>query len=146
MPANTIPIFPLAPNISWGKITAANTATDGTGTTVLLFTAGANGARIDQITVRPLGTNVVTVLRVFVNNGSVTTTAANNSLAFERTIVANTISQVAESTGYDLFLEKDGGAVTLPPIPYLPAGYKIYGSVGTVIAAGIQVTVFGGDY
>jgi hypothetical protein len=146
MPANTLPIFPITPKISFGKVDTANTALDGTGTTVLLFTAGANGARIDQITVEHLGTNVATVLRLFVNNGADPTTATNNSLNFERTIVANTISQEAESVGYDLTLEKDGGSLTLPPIPYLPATYRVYGSVGTTIAAGVQVTVFGGDY
>jgi hypothetical protein len=146
MPANTTPIFPLTPNVAFGKVLAVNTATDGTGTVVLLFTAGSNGSRIDQITVQHLGTNVATVLRIFVNNGSVPTTATNNTLNFERTILANTISQTAESVRYDLTVEKDGGATTLPPILYLPAGYRIYGSVGTVVSAGLQVTVFGGDY
>ena len=32
MPANTSPIFPLVPNVAWGKLTTANTAKDGTGT------------------------------------------------------------------------------------------------------------------
>jgi hypothetical protein len=146
MPANTLPIFPITPNVSFAKVDTANTDTDGTGTTVLLFTAGANGARIDQIKVRPLGTNVATVLRLFVNNGSDPSTAANNALTHETTIAASTISQEAADADYDITIEKDGGALTLPPIPYLPATYRVYGSVGTTIAAGVLVTVFGGDY
>jgi len=83
MTANTQPIFPLTPKVSWGTVTTANTAKDGTGTVVTVFTAGADGSRIDQIKVRALGTNVATVIRFFVNNGSTNATAANNSLVHD---------------------------------------------------------------
>ena len=74
MAANTIPIFPLTPKVSWGKvITADATAAknhDGTSATaILLFTAGVNGARIDEIRAVALGTNIATALRIFINNG-----------------------------------------------------------------------------
>lgn len=144
MPANTTPIFPLTPKTSWGKVTAANTATDGTGTTVEVFAAGTNGARIDQIKVRALGTNVATVLRLFVNNGLTPATAANNSLIHETTIAATTLTQTAALVDNDITISK--GSDVVPPIQALPPGYKIYASVGTVIAAGLQVTVSGGDY
>lgn len=144
MPVNTIPIFPLTPKLSWGTVATANTAKDGTGTQVTVFTAGVNGARIDQIKVRALGTNVATVLRFFVNNGSDNATAANNSLAHETTIAATTLSEVAALTDYDITLTK--GTDVFPPIPYLPAGYKINVTIGTTIAAGLQVTCWGGDY
>lgn len=144
MPANTIPIYPITPKASWGTITAANTAKDGTGTVITAFTAGANGSRIDKIRVRALGTNVATVLRFFVNNGSASTTAANNSLVFEKTIAATTLSEVSELADYDLM--DSSGSVPVPPIPFLPAGYKINIAIGTAVAAGLQVTVFGGDY
>jgi hypothetical protein len=145
MTANTQPLFPNVMNVSFGKVLAANAATDGTGTVVLLFTAGANGSRIDQIKLRHLGTNVATVLRLFINNGSDPTVATNNSLAHEKTIALNTLSQAAESLEYDITITKNT-TETACPIPYLPAGYKIYGAVGTVLAAGIQVTVHGGNY
>lgn len=145
MPANTTPIFPITPKASWGKVTAANTATDGTGTTVLVYTAGANGSRIDQIKARALGTNVATVLRLFVNNGSDPATAANNSLIHEKTIAATTLSQTAELVD-NLITISVNSTETVPPIQALPAGYRIYASVGTAIAAGLQVTVSGGDY
>lgn len=145
MPANNNPIFPIAPKVSWGKVTAANTATDGTGTTVAVFTAGANGARIDQIKVRALGTNVATVLRLFVNNGSDPAVATNNSLIHETTIAATTISQTAALTD-NLITVTVNTTETVPPIQALPAGYKILASIGTAVAAGLQVTVSGGDY
>lgn len=50
MPANTAPIFTLTPEAATCTIAAANTARDGSGTLVDLFTSGANGSRIDFIT------------------------------------------------------------------------------------------------
>lgn len=141
---NTTPIFPLTQNVSWGTLTTANTAKDGTGTVATLFTAGANGSKIDQIKVRALGTNVATVLRLFVNNGSANSTAANNTLIHEVTIAATTLSEVAALVDTDIVITK--GADTVVPIPYLPAGYKIMATIGTTVAAGLQMTVHGANY
>ena len=144
MPANTSPIFPLTPDVSWGTLTAANTAKDGTGTVVTLFTAGANGSRIDQIKARALGTNVATVLRLFINNGLTNATPANNTLIHEVTIPATTLSEVAALADNDITITR--GSDTLVPIPYLPAGYKINATIGTAVAAGLAVSICGGDY
>ena len=147
MPANTTPIFPLTPKVSFGKVLAANTNYDGTGTAgqkAVIFTAGSNGARIDQIRARALGTNTTTVLRIFVNNGSDNTVATNNTLVQEATITGTTASQVAALA--DNLLTVTVGADTVPAVLYLPAGYTIIASVGTVITSGIQVTVHAGDY
>lgn len=145
MAANTIPIFPVTPNVSWGNLAAANTAKDGTGTVTTVFTAGTNGSKIDQIKVRALGTNVATVLRFFVNNGSSNATATNNSLIHEVTVAATTLSEVAALTDNDITITKNSGEV-ICPIPYLPAGYKINCTIGTAVAAGLQVTVHGANY
>lgn len=145
MPANTTPIFPLTQKVSWGTLTAANTAKDGTGTVVTVFTAGANGSRLDQVKVRALGTNVATVLRFFVNNGSANTTATNNSLIHEVTIPATTLSEVAALSDTDVTITKNT-TETAVPIPYLPAGYKLNVTIGTAVSAGLQVTVHGADY
>jgi hypothetical protein len=81
MVANTAPIFTDIPNIGFAPaITAANTNKDGTGTVDLVFTAGADGAFLQKLKIRPKGTNVATVLRVFLNNGATPTTATNNML------------------------------------------------------------------
>ncbi|MBI4856174.1 MAG: hypothetical protein HY818_05485 [Acetobacterium woodii] len=144
MAANLQPIFPLTPKVSWGTVATANTVKDGTGTVVTAFTAGVNGSKIDQIKVRALGTNIATVLRIFVNNGSANTTAVNNTLIHEVTISATTLSEVAALTDTDVTITK--GSDVVVPIPYLPAGYKINVAIGTTIAAGLQVTVHGADY
>lgn len=145
MPANTSPIFPLTPKTSWSTVATANTAKDGTGTVVTVATAGANGARVDQIKVRAAGTNVATVMRFFINNGSANTTATNNTLVHEATIAATTLSEVAALADNDILIAKEGAA-SVPPIPYLPAGYKINVTIGTTVAAGLHVTVHYGDY
>lgn len=135
MAANINPIFPLTPKISWGTLTTANTAKDGTGTIVSVFTAGANGARLDRIKVRSTGTAVATVLRIFINNGQDATVAANNTLYLETTIAATTLSETAALA--DNIIAMD---VTLP------AGYSVTCTIGTTVAASLAVTAEGGDY
>lgn len=137
MPANFNPVFPLTPVTTFpaAAITSANTAKDGTGTVHLIFTAGADGGRIDYIKVRALGTNVATVMRVFVNNGSANTTAANNALFMERTIAATTLSEVAELAD-----------TVIPMNISLLATHRIYVVIGTAVAAGLMPTGVGGNY
>ena len=69
MAQNINPVFLLVPVVSWGTLmTAANTAMDGTGTVVTIFTADAtNGGRCDEIRFKAAGTNVTTVARIFIN-------------------------------------------------------------------------------
>ena len=140
MAQNTSPVFPLVPVVSWintGAVTA-NTTTDLTAGTNYNsgFTANAtNGSRVDFIRVRTLGTNSQTVMRVWINNGSTTATAANNTLFFERTLAATTVSQTAEQID-----------VMVPMNVSLPVGHKIYYTFGTAVAAGYSIQVVGGDY
>lgn len=140
MAQNTSPIFPLVPVVKWlntGAITA-NTTTDLTAGTIYdsTFTAKAvDGSRVDFIRARTLGTNVATVVRIWLNNGSATSTAANNTLFFERTLPATTVSQTAEQID-----------IMIPMNVSLPAGYRIYYTFGTAVAAGYSMQVIGGDY
>lgn len=144
MAANTTPIFPLTPNVSFGKVTTADATAaknhDGSSSgAVLIFTAGANGARVDEIQAQHLGTNVATALRIFINNGSDPTTATNNVLYKDVTAAANTISEEAGLTPISIVAASSSALV-------LPAGYRLYATVGTTIAAGLAITVIGGDY
>lgn len=136
MVANVNPIFTDIPNIGFAPaITAANTAKDGTGTTDLIFTAGADGAFVQKLKIRPKGTNVATVLRVFLNNGATPATATNNMLFDEVGLPATTNSEVAAIVGNEL-----------PMNIALPAGWRIYVAIGTAVAGGYAVTAVGGDY
>jgi len=137
MAANTNPIFTLAPRTSWGTttITTANTAKDGTGTVLGVFTAGTNGSYVQRIRFRPAGTNVQTVARLFINNGSTNGTAANNILFDEITIAATTLSETTSQSTFEI------------PLNFaLPAGYVLNVTIGTSIAAGLYVSAIGGDY
>ena len=138
MAANTAPIFSLLGDVQWGATTiaTANTAKDGTGTVLNVFTADAtNGGFVQRIRFRAAGTNVATVARVFINNGSTNATAANNILFDEITLAASTLSEVAALAVYEL------------PLNFaLPPGYKINVTLGTTVVAGYFISVIGGKY
>jgi len=138
MAANTAPIYTKEGDIQWiGGITTANTTTDlTTGTSYLAFTADAtNGGYVQKIRFRSAGTNVATVARVWINNGSTTGTATNNTLFDEISLAASTVSQTSALAVYEL------------PLNFaLPLGYKIYITLGTTVAAGYHATVIGGKY
>lgn len=140
MPANTSPIFSVAPDIQWttSAMTAANTTKDLTsGTIYLAFTAGLNGSYVQRIRFRTLGTNsAATVGRVWINNGSATGTAANNTLWDEISLPATTNTEIAAQANYEL------------PLNFgLPPSYTIYVTLGTAPnTAGWQASIIGGDY
>lgn len=144
MAINTIPIYSKVGQISWtaALLKTANTAMDGTGTVVTLFTAGADGARIERIRSKAAGTNVATVLRIFINNGSDPATPANNILYAEKTIAATTASNAAALLTNELPDTTDTTAFPL----VLPAGYKILATIGTTVATGLYVSVIGSSY
>jgi len=160
MAVTATPIFAQVPNV--GALNAIlstamtnTTAFDGTMATgtamALAYTSGANGSRVDQITCRfastngatASGTSAATVVRFWINNGSVNTTATNNIFLGEVALPATAVTALGTTAliVYNL---------TLPPGGLnLPATYRIY--AGTTVAAGgtaiaIAVNAFGGDY
>ena len=137
MSANLNPIFVGTPVTGIGTaITAANTATDGTGTVITVFTAGSAGGYVRRLRIKALGTNVASVLRIFVNNGSTQATAANNSLIGEIPLAISTASNVAAiGPDYEYVLNL-----------VLAASYTINVCIGTAAAAGWIVTAEGGSY
>jgi hypothetical protein len=136
MAGNTAPIWSRVADDQWITLATANTALDGTGTVAVVFTADAtNGGYASVINLEHLGTNIATVLRIFENNGSTNTTAANNILRYEITMPANTLSQVAASIPQIITVNRA-----------LPPGYRFLATVGTTIAAGIAASVSAGKY
>jgi hypothetical protein len=108
---------------------------DGTGTVTTVFTAGANGSYLQRLICRPVGTNVASVLRVFLNNGSANSTQANNVIIAEAALPASTANAAGALV-----------PVELPLNFAIPAGYKLNVALGTTIAAGVRVCCVGGDY
>jgi len=138
MVANTDPIFGLDIKNSWtGSITTADTSYTAPSTNGLLcYTAGANGAVLFRIVAKALGTNIQSVARVFVNNGSTFATAGNNCFITEFTLPATTASNTT---------------VTSPDIQFvlnlrMQAGYRVYVAIGTTVAAGWNFFGEGVDY
>lgn len=107
-------------------------ATPATGTIVA---DPINGCRIEKLVFQPLGTNVATVARAFLNNGQASTSAANNTYIDDVTLAASTLSEVAAMAGTELTLN-----VVVPPF------HKINVTIGTTVAAGYAVYAVAGGY
>lgn len=160
MPVTATPIFAQAQNV--GALNAlvrtamTNTkAFDGTeavGTAMaLVYTAGANGSRIDQIVCRFASTNgttasgvsTATLVRFWINNNSVNTTATNNILLGEVAIPATTVASLGATALTPYFVSLPLGGLNIP------AGFRIYGGL-TVATGGTNISIamsaFGGDY
>lgn len=129
------PQYTTTPNVSADTETTANNVYDGTGTVGTCFTAGASGSFVGFIKLKPLGTNVASVGRFWINNGSTNATAANNFLIAESALPATTAS--ATATLAELSVQINFA---------IPAGYKINWALGTTVAAGWQATGVGGNY
>lgn len=79
-------------------VSVANTARNGTGTIVTVFTAGASGSRIDDIYITATGTVTAGVVRLFLNDGTntylwkenlVTATTPSTTIAVFQTVLLN---------------------------------------------------------
>src|SRR5574337_489734 len=138
MAANTTPIYSRVGDIG-GFITAltANTTTDLTaGTIYLAYTADAiNGSRVEKMIFMPLGTNVATAVRIWINNGGSNAVAANNSQIKDFSSPATTVSQIFGI-----------GAMEIPLNLVLPPSYRRFVTIGTTIAAGLAITTIAGKY
>lgn len=139
MAANTTPVFPLTAKVGAGiALLAANTAKDGTGTVQVNYStatvaAGGNGDRIDKLIFKPVGTNVATLARIFLNNGTDKTLAVNNQFIKDVTLPAISNSEVVAQV-----------QVEVPVDIVIPAGYTINWCLATAVAAGWQMTTIGG--
>ena len=136
MAQNTAPVFTQTPRLGFGFIdTLNNTFTMTTGTSHSLFVAGPSGSYVTKIRVKPSGSSAATVLRFFLNNGGVTTDAANNSLYAELSIPAITTSATLAQNDFEV-----------PLNIAIPASFAIFGVSGTAPSTGFEVTTVGGDY
>lgn len=143
MAANTAPIFTLTPDFSTNNGTGnASTLTTATGdytgqsaNHVLVHTAGANGSYPRKLRFKAIGTNVATVARIYLNNGSTNATAANNTFLGEISLPATTATNTASTPDIDYPLE----------FP-LASGSRIYVGLGTTVAAGWNCVCLAGQY
>jgi len=144
MAANTNPIYSKAGDVSNNSGTGMNqlitaAANDYTGINAnvsLVFTADAtNGGFVQRLRFKAGGTNIATVARIYLNNGSVNTSAANNVFYGEISLPATTAIATAATVEIDY------------PLGFaLPAGFRIYVGIATAVAAGWVVTPIAGEY
>lgn len=113
MPANTAPIYIVAPDLQLaGSIvgSSANTATDGTGAnTYLIYTADStNGSYVYKVILKSVSTTAATVARLFYCSATgaftagTTNTAANTTMIGELTLAAFTASNTTASPQYEI--------------------------------------------
>lgn len=139
---NTEPIYSKVADVQWAEsCTAANNTVDiTTGTSYLVFTADAtNGGYVRELRCKanPANNTAATVMRVWLNNGSTTGTAANSALISELGIPATTTTAVNALPDF------------VCPINFaLPPGYRIYVTFGTAPGGSgeFTVTAIGGKY
>lgn len=139
MPANINPIFTGVPKAATGTIALANTARDGSGTLLTLFTAGANGSRLDFITftssqVTPAA-SAARVQRIFLTD----TAGANPKLIGEVVLSAVTASATAIGATAT-FTFTNGLIINVGQI--VKVSQSIYGSA----ADATDVVARGGDF
>lgn len=134
---NTSPIYTASGDTQWVvSATTANTTKDlTTGTAFTAFTASATGGYVQRIRFKPLGTNVATVARVWINDGDSPSIASNNTLWDDISLPATSNSETSAQPTFELPLN-----MALPP------NYKIIVTLGTAVAAGYTITVVGGKY
>lgn len=143
--ANTSPIFSKIGSLSTNNGTGmpqpiTSAANDYTGISAnyqLIWTADpTNGGFVPRIRFKAYGTNVASVMRVFVNNGSAATTAANNTLVGEISLPATTAIATAATSDIDYQM---GFAID--------PSFRIYIGLGTAVAGGwIGIVLGGGKY
>lgn len=128
------PSYAATPKCGLGQVSIANTARDGTGTIATVFTAGANGSRIDAIDIKAVGTTTAGMIRLFIHDGT------NAQLLTEIPVTALTPSATLPS--WEAQLNTNSMSQVLPII--LPTNYSLRASTNN--AETFNVIAFGGDF
>lgn len=132
MAAGITPIFVATPMEWHGRITAANTNRDGTGTLVTLATGAANGSRIDRINIVAIVTTTAGMIRFFLDD------ATNVRAWKEIAVTAITPSASVAAFSNEIVRTDTQPLIILPPNWIL--------KVGTHNAESFDVHASGGNY
>ena len=122
------------PKCGVGQVSVANTDRDGTGTIVTVFSAGANGSRIDAIDLKAVGTTTAGMIRLFIHDG------ANARLLTEVPVIAITPSGTLPS--WEAQLNTNTMTQVLPLV--LPTGYSLRAATNN--AETFNLLAFGGNF
>lgn len=144
MAANNNPIFSKGGGQQWantdgdggsaGPLKTQNTALDGTGTLLTVYTAPADGGYVEDLICSHAGTNIQSVIRVWLAKATGTGVADAIKIA-ELTLPAVTAAANA--------------GLPQPRIPIrmaIPAGYRLRVALGTTVANGYFICANAGVY
>lgn len=147
MPANNSPIFTGTPRVSSVRVSAATTASDGTGTVgtnmYLAFTPGSNGSYLQRVrfslseSTMSVASNAATLRVGIADTNTGTLTTSNYFLYQEINAAAQTPTTTASSYPIDVPLN-----FAIPSNKYV----MVSTSVGTATSTAWVATVIGGDY
>lgn len=125
MAVNTTPAFTDTPVATVGQVSTANTNRNGTGTVATIYSAGADGSRIDLIRVVATGTTTAGVVRIFIHDGT-------NFRLYKEILV----TAITPSTTIEVFV-----AEFRPSVPLLlPTGYSIRASTHNAETFNIHIS------
>ena len=145
MPANTSPIFILTPNIGTTRISGSNTASDGSGTTYQLLTAGANGTRVDAIRIRNSQTTAAAssnmVHRIYYSPTVVTGAPGSGSYKLVAEVATATATRSTTAIGATSIYAFDQAFI-------MASGSALYACQSVYASAADQfdIQAFAGDY
>jgi hypothetical protein len=134
MTANTSPIFTLTPVVGMAQIATANPNRDGSGSLATVLTGGADGTRVQRVTVKATGTTTAGMVRLYIGDNAGT---PNVRLWREILVTAITASATVAAFEYTLELLAERAMI-------LPSGYTLRAS--TEKAEGFNVIAEGGHY
>ena len=126
--------YAATPKLGIGQVSVANTNRDGTGTIATIFSAGANGSRIDAIDIKAVGTTTAGMIRLFIHDG------ANARLLTEVPVVA--VAPSGALPAWEAQLNTNSMSQILPLV--LPTGYSLRAATNN--AETFNVIALGGDF
>ena len=134
MAINTTPSYIKQPKTGNARFSTANTNRDGSGSlSTAIWTAPAEGSRIDQIQIQATGTTTAGMVRIYLIDASA------NIRAF-REVKVTAITVDATTRGFSEILRNADGS----PICYLGASESL--KFAPHAAEQFDVIAFGGDY
>lgn len=116
--------YAATPRSAVGQVSTANANRDGTGTIVSIFSAGANGSRVDDIWIVATATVTAGVVRLYLNDGT------NTRLWQEIMVTATTPSTTVQTFNTALFNQA----------LILPNGWSLQASTNNANTFNILVT------
>jgi hypothetical protein len=133
MAANTSPVFAATPVVGIATLTSPTAVTSraniaGTTNLTLMFAAGTNGTRVNEIAIRAKETTVAGSVFIWLYNG--TTSFLYDEFIVSAVTASNTAESFAASRKYESLV--------------IPTGYSLYAS--STIDQDFNVIAFGGNF